>query len=107
MKKYYIKYNLRKKGYDCRYIGFYDTAGMEQPALYLEINTTPDNLSLAVSDFITAVTDLNEEGGGIFRYSAAFYNGENIMAVVSRDIVYGDVVYWKAPDYSEIRTMFG
>ena len=107
MKKYFIKYDLRKKGYDCTYIGFYDTMGLDQPALYIEIDTMPEKLSDAVSDFIGSVTDLNNEGAGIFRYSAAFYNGDEIMAVVSRDIVYGDVVYWKAPDYSEIKTMFG
>ena len=107
MKKYFLKYGLRKNGYDCSYIGFYDTIGMEVPALYMEIGTTPENLSAAISDFISSVTDLNEEGSGIFRYSAAFYNGEDIMAVVSRDVVYGDVVYWKAPDYSSIKTMFG
>ena len=107
MKKYFIKYDLRKKGYNCRYISFYDTMGMEQQALYLEIDSSPEKLSSAVSDFISSVTDLNEQGGGVFRYSAAFYDGDKIMAVVSRDIVYGDVIYWKAPDYSEIRTMFG
>ena len=107
MKKFFIKYDLRKKGYDCRYVGFYSTYGMEHPALYLEINATPENLSSAVAEFVSTVTDLNEEGGGVFRYSAAFYDGDIIMAVVSRDIVYGDVIYWKAPDYSEIRTMFG
>ncbi len=107
MKKFFIKYDLRKKGYDCRYIGFYDTIGMEQPALYLEINTDADNLAASVSDFIDSVTELNEEGGAVFRYSAAFYDDDKIMAVVSRDIVYGDVVYWKAPEYSDIKTMFG
>lgn len=107
MKRFFIKYDLRKKGFDCRYIGFYSTYGMEQPALYLEISTAPDNLSSAVSEFISTITNLNEEGGGVFRYSASFYDGDKIMAVVSRDIVYGDVIYWKSPDYSEIKTMFG
>lgn len=107
MKKFFIKYDLRKKGYNCRYIGFYSTYGMEQPALYLEISSVPENLSSAVSEFIATITELNEEGGGVFRYSAAFYDGDKIMAVVSRDIVYGDVIYWKAPEYSDIRTMFG
>jgi len=107
MKKYFLKYDLRKNGYDCSYIGFYDTIGMEYPALYMEIGTDPENLSASISDFISSVTDLNEKGSGIFRYSASFYNGEEIMAVVSRDVVFGDVIYWKAPDYSSIKTMFG
>ena len=107
MKKYFLKYDLRNNGYECPYIGFYDTIGLEDPALYLEIGTSPEDLADAVSDFINYVTELNEEGSRIFRYSAAFYNGDDIMAVVSRDIIYGDVVYWKAPDYSAIRTMFG
>lgn len=107
MKKYFLKYDIRKNGYTCPYIGFYDTIGMESQALYMDIVTTPDDLATAISDFISSVTDLNEEGSGIFRYSAAFYNGDDIMAVVSRDIIYGDVVYWKAPDYSAIKTMFG
>lgn len=107
MKKYIIKYDLRKNGYSCKYIGFYDTVGMEYPALYTEIEASPEDLAAAVSDFISSVTNLNEQGAAIFRYSAVFCCEDDVMAIVSRDILYGDVIYWKAPDYAEIKTMFG
>jgi len=108
MIKYQLKYDLKKNGFQCRYSRFYESSGMKDEALYSEIVASKIKLADAVETYISAINALNDKNCRIFRYSAVFYDEYgNALAVVSRDLWYGDVIFWKSSECSYVKTMFG
>ena len=108
MLKYNFKYAIKKSSFLCKYIGFYESAGMQEKALYSEIIAEKETRPSAIQVFISEMNDLNAQGCRILRYSAVFFDGDgNALCVVSRDILYGDVIFWKSRECENVTTVFG
>ncbi len=104
---YMLKYYFAENGIEMTSFNFYETRGMDEEALYLEICCEKSTLADAVEKTMKKITSYNNEGALVFRYSAVFKNaaGESLCAI-SVDEYYNDTIYWKSPTCAGIKTIY-
>ena len=105
--KYLLKYFFAENGIEMSAFNFYETKGMTEEALYLEICCEKSELSEAVEKTMGEIRTLNDEGALVFIYSVVFKNdaGESLCAI-SIDDYYNDTIYWKSPTCAGIKTIY-
>ncbi len=104
---YLLKYYFAENGIEMTSFNFYETKGMDNEALYIEILCEKSTLSDAVEKTMTKLQSFNDEGALVFRYSVVFKNAaEEELCVISIDEYYNDTIYWKAPNCAGIQTIY-
>lgn len=105
--RYLLKYYFAENEINMTAFNFYETKGMENEALYMEICCEKSTLSDTVEKTITQLRSYNDNGAVVLRYSVVFKNaaGESLCAI-STDEYYNDTIYWKAPNCAGIKTIY-
>lgn len=107
MYRYRLKYDFADTGIEMLLYNLYDTVGMEDKALYLEVRCEKSTLSDTIDNTINEIKSLNQNGATVYRYSVVFRDkNDTALCVISCDTFYNDTLYWKSPTCAGIMTSF-